>query len=201
MRDIDVYFGLGSRYSYLAFTQLERIEREYDCRFSLYPISSVELFELLGQSPFNRPAPSRQYEGEYRRRDAEDWASYYGVPYVEPRSLPNDHRLMAKACWAADGQNRMREYCHGIFRAVFVDQQNVDPAHCVAIATRLGLDVEVFEKTMHGGAVDARVTATAREAMAHGAFGVPTFLLGDRLFWGNDRLVLLERHLARERRP
>ena len=35
------------------------------------------------------------------------------------------------------------------------------------------------------------------EAVAKGVFGVPTFVLGDRLFWGNDRLILLEHALTR----
>ncbi len=39
--------------------------------------------------------------------------------------------------------------------------------------------------------------ATTDEAVEKGAFGAPTFAVGDQLFWGNDRIVLLERHLAR----
>ena len=41
-----------------------------------------------------------------------------------------------------------------------------------------------------------RLRATTDEAVTRGAFGAPTFFVGDRMFWGNDRLPLLERHLV-----
>ncbi len=44
--------------------------------------------------------------------------------------------------------------------------------------------------------IDDELAATTREAFERGAFGVPTFFAGDRMFWGNDRLVLLRHHLS-----
>src|SRR5262245_16943573 len=134
MSQIDVYFGLGSRYSYLAYTQLERIERAHGCRFELQPISSIELMQMRGRSPFQGPSLSGQYSPHYRQSDAEAWAAYYGVPFVEPRSLPEDHRLMARACWAAHRQGAMRAYGMAMFRAIFVDHAAIDQAVCLACA-------------------------------------------------------------------
>jgi len=58
------------------------------------------------------------------------------------------------------------------------------------------LDVRLFSVAIESAAVDERVTASARRAFERGAFGVPTFFVGDEMFWGNDRLVLLEHYLA-----
>jgi len=196
MSQIDVYFGLGSRYSYLAYTQLARIERAHGCRFELQPISSIELMQLRGRSPFQGAPLSGQYEPQYRQRDAEAWAEYYGVPFIEPRSPPEDHRLMARACWAAHRQGAMRRYGMAMFRAIFVEHAFIDPAICLRCAQDLGLDVDFFRSSMDGKDVDEQLTTVTRQAIRRGVFGVPTFFLGDRMFWGSDRLILLERALS-----
>jgi 2-hydroxychromene-2-carboxylate isomerase len=196
MEEIEFFFGLGSRYSYLAFTQISRIEASLSCVFSLMPLSSVELMGLRGASPFRGAPLSGQYEWDYRRRDAEAWASYYRAPFVEPKPLPEDHRLMARACCAADVQGALRGYCKAMFEAVFVNNESIDAEVCVAIASRIGLNAGLFGEAMSSSAVERSVAANARHAFERGAFGVPTFFIDDRMFWGNDRLVLLEHYLS-----
>jgi 2-hydroxychromene-2-carboxylate isomerase len=126
MEEIEFFFGLGSRYSYLAFTQISRIEASLSCGFRLSPLSSVELMGLRGPSPFRDAPLSGQYQWDYRRRDAEAWASYYRVPFVEPKPLPEDHRLMARACCAAELQGAIRGYCEVMFEAVFATNESID---------------------------------------------------------------------------
>lgn len=195
---VDMFFGLGSRYSYLAFTQLPRIERETGCRFVLHPISSDELYELRGVSPFAGPPPSGQYDWGYRRRDAEMWAEHYGVPFVEPQPMPADHRLMPRACRAAGRQGDLALYCGALLQAVYVEHRVIDMAGCAAIAARIGLDPGRLLSDIDSPEVEHQVTTDAGEAYRRGAFGVPTFFVDDRMYWGNDRLVLLEAYLKRK---
>jgi 2-hydroxychromene-2-carboxylate isomerase len=201
MEEVEFFFGLGSRYSYLAFTQIARIEASHSCTFSLQPISSVELMHLRGKSPFQGSPLSGQYEWDYRRSDAQAWAKYYHVPFVEPKPPPEDHRLMARACYSADMQGALRPYCEAMFQAVFVGNERIDSQTCAEIASRIKLDVRLFGEDIRCNAVNERVIAGARRAFERGAFGVPTFFIGDRMFWGNDRLVLLEHFLAAARPP
>ena len=200
MQEVEFFFGLGSRYSYLAFTQIARIEAAYSCTFNLHPIGSGELLHLRGASPFQGAPMSGQYEWDYRRRDAVAWAEYYRVPFIEPKPLPQDHGLMARACHAAGMQGALRPYCAAMFETVFVNNEDVDEQTCAMIASRIKLDVRLFSTALGSGVVNERVTASARRAFERGAFGVPTFFVGDRMFWGNDRLVLLEHYLAQKGR-
>ena len=200
MQEVEFFFGLGSRYSYLAFTQVPRIEASYSCRFNLHPIGSEELLKMRGASPFQGAPLSGQYEWDYRRRDAAAWAEYYRVPFVEPKPLPRDHRLMARACHAAGMQGELRRYCEALFQAVFVNNDEIDEQTCQVIAARIHIDAKLFAEAIKSSAADERVTASARRAFDRGAFGVPTFFVGDRMYWGNDRLVLLEHYLAHQSR-
>ncbi|MGE0876796.1 MAG: 2-hydroxychromene-2-carboxylate isomerase [Burkholderiales bacterium] len=193
---VQFVFGLGSRYSYLASTQLDGVAARTGCVFEWVPVSSVELMAARGQTPFRGKPPSGQYEWEYRRRDAEDWARFYGVPFVEPHPPPEDHALLAVAIRAAGEQGVLVPFARAMFDAIFVEHRRIDESACVAIAASMNLDVGGYRASLSDPALRQRVSEDARRAADHGAFGVPTFLVGGRSFWGNDRLVLLEHWLA-----
>jgi len=79
--EVRFYYGQGSRYSYLASTQIERLQADTGCRVHWRPLYSGDLFRARGADPFAGPPVSGQYEWAYRRFDAACWADYYGVPY------------------------------------------------------------------------------------------------------------------------
>ena len=88
-----------------------------------------------------------------------------------------------------------------MFAAIFVEERpRIDRALCAELAERAGLDRARFEAELDSRESKAEQERILRQALARGAFGVPTFIAGGRLFWGNDRLVLLRHHLMRERR-
>jgi 2-hydroxychromene-2-carboxylate isomerase len=104
---------------------------------------------------------------------------------------------MALACLAADRQGALVPCCRALFRMIFVDGRVIDDDAIDALPAELGLDPARFAADLAAPATAARHEALLDEAHGRGAFGVPTFFLGERLFWGNDRLVLLEAALGR----
>jgi 2-hydroxychromene-2-carboxylate isomerase len=191
---VDFYLGLGSRYSYLASTQIARLEKETGAQFRWHPLQSHALIASNGADPFSGPPVSGQYDWGYRKRDAEDWAAYYGVPFRDPVGrLDYSADLPARAAHAAGRQDRMVPMCHALFRLIFADDRSHFGQQDVADeARRLGLDMAAFEADLSDPALAEALLAEAAEAGRRGAFGVPTFFVGERMFWGNDRLVLLE---------
>jgi 2-hydroxychromene-2-carboxylate isomerase len=199
---VDFYLGLGSRYSYLAATQLDRIALEHGCRFVWKPIASGALIARRGHNPFHAEQPvSGQYDWAYREYDAKAWAAFYGVPFREPKAFRKDPALMALACLAAAEQDALVPCCRLLHRMIFVDSAVIDDAALASLPTDIGLDPERFQRDLKAPETAARHEALLDEAHARGAFGVPTFFLEDRMFWGNDRLVLLEAALRRAVNP
>lgn len=194
---VELYYSIGSRYSYLAFTQLDRIERETGCRFELQPISSAALLARRGSDPFEGAPVSGQYDWAYRERDATRWAAYYDVPFVEPRGrVAFDSGLLARACHAALRLGRLREASTELFAAMFHgDTLRLDADACTACALRAGLDEASFRAALDAPETAHALESTLERAERQGVFGVPTFVAGEESFWGNDRLVLLERLL------
>ncbi len=91
---IDFYYSMGSRYSYLASTQIAKLERDTGC--------SVEWIPVNSDNPFNGENGNEQYDWKYRELDARRWADLYGVPFVEPRGrVQFDSALIVHSCTAA----------------------------------------------------------------------------------------------------
>ena len=194
---VDFYYGLGSRYSYLASTQLDRIAGATGCRFDWHPLKSGALMELRGGHPFRGEPTSGQYEWPYRRLDAEAWAEFYGVPYREPVDFRVDPAYLAVAASAAKRLGAVEAYSRRLFQAIFVEGRAIAEADLIGFAADVGLDAAAFRTHLEDPATAESHEATLQEAHRRGAFGVPTFFLGEQMFWGNDRLVLLEHALRK----
>ena len=194
---VDFYYGLGSRYSYLASTQLDRIAGATGCRFDWHPLKSGALMELRGGHPFRGEPTSGQYEWPYRRLDAEAWAEFYGVPYREPVDFRVDPAYLAVAASAAKRLGAVEAYSRRLFQAIFVEGGAIAEADLIGFAEDVGLDAQAFRTRLDDPATAELHEAALQEAHRRGAFGVPTFFVGKRLFWGNDRLVLVEHALRK----
>ena len=198
--EVDFFFGPASRYSYLASTQLSAIEAATGCRFHWRALFSGDLLAGRGYSPFRGQPISGQYDWSYRQRDAEDWAAFYGVPFREPAAALKEEtvpRRLALYCTAAARLGAGVAYASRLFHAVFAEAlASFDDDRLGAFATDVGLGQEALVAALEDPATAAALQATTQEALQRGAFGVPTFFVGERMYWGNDRLMLLQHHLA-----
>jgi len=89
-------------------------------------------------------------------------------------------------------------YSLALFQAVWVEGVwPLDEDVCRQAAVSVGLSPSAFEQAFADPATDDELRNTAAEAHRRGAFGVPTFFVGNRMFWGNDRLVLVRHYLGR----
>ncbi len=199
---VEFFLGIASRYSYLASTQIEALERDTGCVVEWRPLFSGDLVELRGASPFRGDPVSGQYDWAYRRRDAEAWAEFYGIPYSEPTDeLIHDYTLLRRLAVAATAAARFgaaAPYSALLLNAVFNDRPNrFDDDLLTGFAVTCGCDEQAFRARLNDEVTVRLLADTTREAHDRGAFGVPAFFVGERMFWGNDRLVLLRRHLER----
>ena len=193
---VDFYLGLGSRYSYLAASQVDRIEAQTGCRFVWKPIASGLLIDRRGDNPFRGATGSGAgpgpYDQAYREYDAKGWAALYGIPFHEPLALGVDPALPALACLAADRQGALVACCRLFQQLIFAEGRIIDASTIADLPVRLGLEAAAFRRDLEAPQIQARHAALIDEAARRGAFGVPTFFVGQQMFWGNDRLPLLE---------
>lgn len=195
MRPVDFYYGLGSRYSYLAATQIADLAAETDAVFNWRPLFSGELMARLGRSPFEGAPLSGQYDWIYRQRDAERWAALYGVPFLEPPPFAVSPERYALAAEAARRWDRAEAMSLALFDAIFGTGATVGDPEIRAAAVTADLDAGAHARHMEAPEVAAAVETSIRSALEAGVFGVPAFVVDGELYWGNDRLPLLRRQL------
>jgi 2-hydroxychromene-2-carboxylate isomerase len=189
---VDFYFGVGSRYSYLAASQLDRITGETGAAFVWKPVSSPDLYPD-DRNPFSGPPVSPVYDFPWRRRDAKAWARLYGIPFREPHGrLRVDSRLLARAAIAGGRLGAVEACSRRLMEAVFVDDRaGLDRDDVIACAGQIGLDCDAFAALLDSPETETMRARNVAEAKVRSVFGVPTFAAGDHLIFGNDRLPLL----------
>ena len=193
---VEFFFSPASRYSYLAATQIAGLERETGCSVVWRPVHGPDIRQLRGRDPFEGPALSGQYEPEYRKADAEAWASLYGVPFQEPREFHFDYKLLVRGAVAGQHLGRGADFSLAIADSVFGSGRwPLDEAFLTELSATHGLDPVRFAAELASESVDEALARSARDAFERGAFGVPTFFVGPRMFWGNDRLALVRHAL------
>lgn len=198
IENIDFYYSIGSRYSYLAATQIDTLKKETGCHIAWHPVNSVKLIAQRESNPFEGKPASGQYEWNYREVDAKRWAEFYGVSYLEPRGRVDfDSELLAKSCIAAKRLGKVEKYSYLLFAAMFQDSlSKIDESECTKRAELCGISANDFYTALNDQETVNQLNATINSAFNTGVFGVPTFVASGELFWGNDRIVLLRHYLA-----
>lgn len=194
---ISAFLGLGSRYSYLASTQLDRIALETGSEFEWYPVNSIELIRRArpDDSPFDQPMLSGQYAPEFRYQDARRWAAHYGVAYHEPDLSSIDPNALALACWCQSDHKKRRSLMKAIYAEAFAKGVKMTLDVLEVIAQDFGLTREGIIENLQGGTASHLHETAVADALDHGIFGVPSFVCKGEVFWGNDRLTLLRDHI------
>src|SRR5829696_3225255 len=109
-----------------------------------------------------------------------------------------DPRLLARACAAADALGAVRPYSESMFEAIFAEGlPEIGEGESLQRAEAVGLSRDAFARELAWPGPERWLAETAAEAHSAGAFGVPTFVVDDRMFWGNDRLVLVRHFLKK----
>lgn len=198
MKNIDFFFSIGSRYSYLAATQIPALARETGARFFWRAVNSRDLIERAGSDPFATQERRGQYLPAYRTRDAARWAAFYGVPYREPDWTTLNSRLVAFACVAAERLGAGELFAQKLFALCFVEGKSPSTAgDLVSAALAVGIDPATLETEIQSGNTAQLHQKNLDEAAVSGAFGVPSFVVDGELYWGQDRLTLLRNYLLR----
>jgi 2-hydroxychromene-2-carboxylate isomerase len=196
---VEFFFSPGSRYSYLAASQMSLLEEQTGCTVDWRPVNGGDIRKLRRRDPFEGEPVSGQYDWSYRERDARLWADYYGIRFREPPSHHFDFWLLARAATAAKRLGRAADYGWRICAAVYgTDTWPIDETVCIALAEEIGFAADLFRATLEDPETERVLAAAAEEVFRRGAFGVPTFFVGAQMFWGNDRLTILK-HVLKER--
>ncbi|MDP2356019.1 MAG: 2-hydroxychromene-2-carboxylate isomerase [Beijerinckiaceae bacterium] len=202
-RNLSYYFSLVSPWAYLGHAELERIARARDVVIDYRPVNLMDLFPETGGLPLPKRHPSRQ---TYRFVEMQRWREARDVPLVlRPKYWPFDFKLADRAMLMASGlgdQRAVHLLIAFAFRAVWVEERNLaDEATLAEIATTAGFDASKLIEAARSDAAGSAYAANFERARQDGVFGSPSYVLDGEVFWGQDRLGMLDAALVSGRAP
>jgi 2-hydroxychromene-2-carboxylate isomerase len=201
--DLEFWFEFGSTYSYLSASRIEDVTGAVGVPVSWRPFLLGPIFEEQGwdDSPFN-VYPTK---GRYMWRDVERLCAKYGIPLARPSRFPRNGLLAARvACLAsAEPEPWLPECVRAVFRANFAEDREIsDAAEIRSILDALGQPGAELVEEAQTPENKQRLRDQTQRAVEFGIFGAPSFVVGEELFWGNDRLEdALAWHQARHGSP
>lgn len=197
--NLDVYWDFSSPFAYLGATQAALVAARAGASVTWRPVFLGGLFRSIGTPdvPIATFSPAKQ---RYLAKDLDRWAAYWGVPFRFPSRFPTNSLRALRVYHALPEANR-DAYREAVFRAFWVDDRDITSGEVLGSCIGdLHLAQTALEKAS-GDDIKALVRSETDAAVARGVFGVPTFVVGDQLFWGQDRLVLVEEALEFAHRP
>jgi 2-hydroxychromene-2-carboxylate isomerase len=186
---VEFYYDLGSPYSYLASTQIERICEEYDAELEWKPFLLGGVLKETG----NRAPLEVPNKRAYMVKDLANWAKRYGVQLNFPNLFPLNSVKPMRGALAAKEKGKIRDYTHNLFRLYWIEGRDLSQDEILKNAvSEIGMDANWFLQRIGEQDIKDKLRDETAEAVKRGAFGAPTFYVDEKMFWGNDRLIFVE---------
>jgi 2-hydroxychromene-2-carboxylate isomerase len=192
-KTLEFFFDYASPYSYLACEQVEALAQRTGAELRWRPFLLGAVFKATG----NVPPITTPSKGMYLAKDLDDWTHFLGLP---PFRMPDDFPIQSlkvnRLGLVAAEHGRIAPFSRAAFRAAFVHGRDVSQPEVLSELLReAGLEPEKALARMENQEIKDALRRNTEEAVSRGAFGAPTFFVGERMFFGNDRLMFVEQAL------
>lgn len=198
-RRLEFFFDCSSPWTYLAFTRIHDVIKRTGALVEWKPILVGGVFNAVNQDVYERRANPDPRKSKYYAKDLADWAHFTGIEIGRPPVFPvNSVKAMRGALIALD-DGKLVPYATAVFEAYWGDLLDISQPDILGpILARVGYEPASFLKRIEEPALKDRLRANTDELIARGGFGSPTmFVDRDDMYFGNDRLPLVEAALAR----
>ena len=197
---IDYYASLNSPWTHFGAARIEALAAEHGAALRIWPVDFGAIFAGSGGLPLPKRSPQRQ---AYRMQELARWRDRLGIPInPQPRFFPANE-LLAACCTIAlretQGDAPAIRFAHRVLKALWEEERDTgDPATLSALLAETGQDApdEVLRLAGEPRWAERRAADT-QAALARGVFGAPFYVIGDDMFWGQDRLEFVEKRLSR----
>ena len=200
MARLEFFFDISSPWTYLAFSRIEALAERMQAELVWRPILVGGVFNSVNQELYETRANPNKSKLNYSVKDIKDWADFCGVEINWPDIFPvNAVNIMRGAFFALD-HDKLPEYARLGFEAYWRDGLDVShPDILSGIAEACHLPVNNFLTSLKDDVIKSRLRENTDELCQRGGFGSPTMFINEKdMYFGNDRLLLIEEKLKNE---
>jgi 2-hydroxychromene-2-carboxylate isomerase len=195
---VEFYFDCSSPWTYLGFMRIRPVCAAAGAAIDWKPILVGGVFNAVNQTVYDQRANPNPRKAAYMTKDLADWARLVGVRIGMPPVFPVRAVKAMRGALFALGEGRLEDYAEAVFDAYWGDFEDISEDHVLStICAKVGLDETAFFAALDDQSIKDRLRDNTEDLIARGGFGSPTmFVNGDDMYFGNDRMPLVEAALA-----
>lgn len=187
MVTLQFWFDFASTYSYPAAMRIERLaqERGVPLLWNAFLLSRIFRAQDWNDSPFNL----YPVKGRYMWRDLERICETEGLPFRRPSRFPRNGLLAARIAAGFATEAWTPAFVRAVYHANFAEDQDIADRRVITACLRsVHQDADTVLEAAGSEEAKTMLRTRTERAVKVGIFGAPSFIAGEELFWGNDRL-------------
>jgi len=190
MKKIDFYFDISSPYSYLAHEQIKLFEKENKYKSNYMPVFLGGLHQMA-----NITAPGlNPSRAKHMIKDLKICADWYKIKFQFNRYFPLKTINIMRGAIVAENEGFLNNYIDKFFKAAWVDSLNLNDEKILEkFIKNMDINPKNFFEKIKNQAVKEDLKNRTDTAFKKGVFGAPTFIVGSKIFFGQDRLEFVYR--------
>lgn len=195
MQTLDYYFDFLSPYSYLCWMYMKKFREEWDqaeVKMNLYPVTLATVihhYETKGPAEIE---PKRLY----LFKDCLRFSAREDIPFSLPAELPFNSLYALRCALFENAGDDQEKVIDCLFKACWGEGRNIGDSDVVLeVLNQEGLNGERLLEQSMTKEIRKALKNNVKKALEAKVFGLPTFIIGDELFWGNDSLPFLNNYI------
>lgn len=199
-KTLDFIFDFGSPNAYLAHKALEGLIARTGVNVRYIPCLLGGIFKATGNQ-----APMLAFGGvkgkmDYERLEMMRFIQKHGLSqFIFNAHFPVNTLLLMRGAIAAERMGKLAPYIEAGLKAMWEDNKKMDdPEVFVGVLNDAGFDGAALLAATQDPDVKAALASNTEAAVARGVFGIPSFFVGDEMFFGKDRLAQIEEELMKD---
>ncbi|MDA9027764.1 2-hydroxychromene-2-carboxylate isomerase [Gammaproteobacteria bacterium] len=196
---IEFYFDCSSPWTYLAFVEILPLSQRQNVEIIWKPILVGGVFNSVNQDVYQFRENPNTLKLDYSGNDLNLWAKHRNINIFKPQIFPVNSVKAMRGCLFAMQQNCLPLFAQKVFEAYWgIGLDISDEAILVKIAQEAGLLPQDFKQYIYSQEAKDLLMSNSAQLIEQKGFGSPTFFYRDQMFFGNDRLHLLEEVIRKE---
>ena len=195
---IEFYFDCSSPWTYLAFTEILPLSHRHGLEIVWKPVLVGGIFNAVNQDVYEFRKKPNPLKLSYSNDDLNLWANIREVDISLPKVFPVNSVRAMRGCLFADKENKIVEFTKNVFQSYWGNGIDISQEDLLLeIAKDSNLNPVEFKKFIESQEAKDLLIKNTDELIGRGGFGSPTFFYKEKMFFGNDRLHLLEEAITK----
>ncbi|MEK9650260.1 MAG: 2-hydroxychromene-2-carboxylate isomerase [Gammaproteobacteria bacterium] len=194
LKKIDFYFDCSSPWTYLAFREIIAISERKNLSIVWYPILVGGVFNAVNQDVYEIRKNPNPLKAKYAVSDLQLWAQVRNLKINWPKVFPVNSVNAMRGCIYAKSQGKVPAFAEEVFSAYWTHQVDISSIESILeLGEKIGFNLSDFQSYITSEKAKVALKKNTQALIERGGFGSPTYFYEDKMFFGNDRMDLLEK--------